>query len=591
MPVFLFTVLPGKVIIGSRKGRELGMRIALCCINAKYVHSSLAPWYLAAAMEGAEGCEVSVIEGTINQSAEEIVQKILQAPCEVEAFCCYIWNIDRVRQVIRGLKARQPGLTVVLGGPEVTFRPQEILSQWPEVSYVLCGEGEESFPALMQALAQKRVPVEIPGLASRDETGAVSLVPARPLRTLPPSPYSEAYLSRLKGRIAYLETSRGCPFSCSFCLSGVKETVRFFEMEQAKANLVRLANSGAKTIKLIDRTFNCHPGRAYALLSFILEQSGRAFPGDVRFHFEVGADLFRPEFLALLAAAPPGLIQIEAGLQSFCEKTLEAVDRKTDLAVLTENLRQCIRPQNVHVHIDLIAGLPYEDYQTFASSFNQAFALRPHMLQLGFLKLLHGSKLRRQAETRADFGYRFSQDAPYEVQQTRWLSPDDLAKLHEVEDALERLYNSGRFLQTIEYLLQATGWTPFALLEAFGAYAAARGTAGVALDRYTQWLWDFFAGQKGVQGEKLRDCLVIDRLSCDNTGRIPPLLRREDQRLKHAKAQVRRQRPGAGKLGVALLYQPFRVAVFDYAKRDAMTGRYAVEVSYDEELKKKGRDA
>ncbi len=567
------------------------MKIALCCINSKYVHSSLAPWYLAAAMEGIETCEVSVVEGTINQSVEEISQKILHNSLEVAAFCCYIWNIGMVRQVIRRLKAQRPGLTVVLGGPEVTFRPVEILSQWPEVSYVVCGEGEESFPALMQALAEKRTPAGIPGLAARDEHGAVSLMPAQPLRAAPPDPYSQAYMERLKGRIAYLETSRGCPFSCSFCLSGVKEKVRFFEMERAKENLVRLANSGAKTIKFIDRTFNCHPDRAYELLSFILDQRGQTFPEDVCFHFEVGADLFQPRFLALLATAPPGLIQIEAGLQSFCETTLEAVDRKTDLTVLTENLRQCIRPHNVHVHIDLIAGLPYEDYKTFAASFNSAFALRPHMLQLGFLKLLYGSKLRRQAETRADFGYQFSELAPYEVQQTRWLSPDDLAKLHEVEDALERMYNSGRFLRTLDYLLQATGWSPFALFEAFGRYAAAQGTAGVSLDLYTEWIWYFFAGQEGVQAERLRDCLVIDRLSCDNTGRIPPLLRRGDKRLKHAKAKARQKRPGQGKLGVALLYQPFRIAVFDYTKRDAMTGRYAVEVFCDKEIEKMGRYA
>ena len=193
------------------------MQIALCCINSKYVHSSLAPWYLAAAMEGVETCEVSVVEGTINQSVEEIAQKILHDPPEVAAFCCSIWNIDMVHQVIRCLKAQRPGLTVVLGGPEVTFRPAEILSQWPEVSYVLCGEGEQSVPALMQALAEKRAPADIPGLASRDERGAVLLTPPQPLNTTPPDPYSHTYMQRLKGRIAYLETSRGCPFSCSFC--------------------------------------------------------------------------------------------------------------------------------------------------------------------------------------------------------------------------------------------------------------------------------------------------------------------------------------------------------------------------------------
>lgn len=555
------------------------MHVTLCCLNAKYVHSSLAPWVLSAALRAAGFDEVSVVEGTINQPVSEVVRRIEQQPVELVAFTCYIWNREAVHAAARQVKQRCPHAVIVLGGPEVSFCAEQTLGCWPEVSYVLCGEGEESLPALASALARGQAPGALPGLAQRRPDGTVQTTPPRRLQAPPPDPYSAAYLATLQGRIAYLETSRGCPFACSFCLSGQKEPVRFFDRAESEKRLLLLANSGARTVKFIDRTFNCHPARTYEWIAFLLRRYGTEIPKGVCFHFEVGADLFDEKTLALLSTAPPGLIQMEAGLQSFCAQTLEAVDRKTDLAKLTRNLRALIEPHNIHVHIDLIAGLPHEDYATFADSFDQAFALRPQMLQLGFLKMLHGAKLRRQAETNAGWAYRFEKNAPYEVQENKWISAAELARLHEVEDALERLYNSGRFLWTVDYLLDATGWRAFTLFEAFGAYAAAQGAApGVPLDTYTEWLWRFFFHKPGVDAQRLRDVMVTDRLSCDNTGRIPPVLRREDKRLKQARRQARQHGPTAGKQGVALLYAPLRIAVFDYAERDPLTGRYAVRI-------------
>ncbi|MFR4008499.1 MAG: chorismate mutase [Christensenellales bacterium] len=242
-------------------------------------------------------------------------------------------------------------------------------------------------------------------------------------------------------------------------------------------------------------------------------------------------------------------------------------------------MKKIIAPHNVHLHIDLIAGLPYEEYKTFGRSFNRAFALRPHMLQLGFLKMLHGSKVRRQAETLPEMQYCFGEHPPYEVQSNRWIGREELAKLHEVEDALERMYNSGRFLCTLEYVLQATGWDAFSLFERFGAYAKQQGAAaGTGLDAYTLWIKCFFEKAPGVEAGRLRDCLVTDRLSCDNTGRIPPFLRIEDNRLKKAKRQARVKLEAQGKIGVALLYDPLRVAAFDYAQKDVITGRYAMQI-------------
>lgn len=555
------------------------MKVTICCINSKYVHSSLAPWYLAAAMERCAFCQTRLVEGTINQPVEQIVEKVLAQTPDAAAFCCYIWNIETVRQAVTEIKQKRPGCTIVLGGPEVSFCAEKILRDWPQVSYVLCGEGEENFPALMQCLAKGSSPAHIPGLARRGAGNRVSVNAPEPLKNPPPSPYTKEYLASLQGRIAYLETSRGCPFSCSFCLSGVKEKVRFFDWETSKQNLLLLANSGAKTVKFIDRTFNCRADRAYDWIAFLIENAGKAFPADVCFHFEVAADLFDERTLALLATAPAGLIQMEAGLQSFDEKTLEAVDRKTDIEKLTANLKKIIAPHNVHLHIDLIAGLPYEEYKTFGGSFNRAFALRPHMLQLGFLKMLHGSKVRRQAETLPEMQYCFGEHPPYEVQSNRWIGREELAKLHEVEDALERMYNSGRFLCTLEYVLQATGWDAFSLFECFGTYAKQQGAAaGTGLDAYTLWIKCFFEKAPGVEAGRLRDCLVTDRLSCDNTGRIPPFLRIEDKRLKKAKRQARIKLEAQGKIGVVLLYDPLRVAAFDYAQKDVITGRYAMQI-------------
>ncbi len=550
------------------------MKPVFVSLNAKYVHAGLAPWYLAAACRQA-GWEPVVLERTIGQDMAEASQAIAALCPDVVGICCYIWNIQQARELTRALKRRLPRAVVVVGGPEVSFRPQALLQSWPEISYVVCGEGEQAFPSLLVCLEAGQEPTGVPGVYYRTGRESCGGMPPEFLKSDPPSPYDSGYLSSLHGRMAYLETSRGCPFSCAFCLSGQKDPVRFFDLDKAKEHLVLLANSGAKTIKLVDRTFNCRPDRAYALWRFILENAGTRFPSNVCFHFEIGADLLDARTLALLAKAPAGLLQVEAGLQSFEEKTLSSVMRKTSLSRLVENLTTLIGFQNIHVHIDLLAGLPYEGIEAFARSFNKAFALRPHMLQMGFLKLLHGSALDGMAQDNPAYGYVFEQEAPYQVRQTAWLSAGEMARLEETEDALERLYNSGRFIKTVTYLLQTTGQAPFALFSDLGQALAAQGPlVGLSLDAYTERLYRYAKSLPGVAEKALRDVLVVDRLSCENTGWVPPFLRVEDKRYRAARRWAKEAFPQT-RTGVALLYADKEaVATFDYTQKHRVTGRY-----------------
>lgn len=517
------------------------MKAVVCALHARYIHSALAPWYLRAAAETfcRRPAVVEVIEGTVNEPPEAVLDRLLAAQADLIGFSCYIWNIGLVAHLTAQLAQRAPEVSILLGGPEVSFRPEEVFQALPAVHYIQCGEGERPFAQLLDALTDGREPDDVPGLCRRLTDGTWELREPCRTRETPPSPYGEAYFAALKGRIAYLETSRGCPFSCAFCLSGREEGVRWFPLDRAQRELLLLARSGTRTVKLVDRTFNAHPARCHALFAFLIEQAQvGAIPPWICFHFEVAADLFTDETLDLLATAPPGLIQMEAGLQSFHAPTLEAVTRRTDLGRLCGNLRRLLAPQNIHIHIDLIAGLPYEDADTFARSFDQAFALRPHCLQLGFLKLLHGSRLRREADA---YGYRYDEKPPYVIREGGWLREADIDRLRGVEGALDRLYNSGRFLRAIDCLLTATGYTPFALFDGFGRYAAAHGgLAGRSLDEVAAWLLIYGAGLPGCDGERLRDAMVCDILSTRRGGRLPACLYRGDPQLKKLKRAAAR---------------------------------------------------
>lgn len=449
------------------------MKTVLVAVDSQYVHMNLAIRSLSACCIETEAPILR--EYNINQQPYLILKDLLSLQPELAAFSCYIWNIEYVLRLCRDLKQSLPSVHIALGGPEVSFTPRQILTDFPEVDYVLCGEGEVSFPLLLSALKENRAP-EIPGVVYRRGNaivgdGRYQLIPC--LDELP-SPYPKSLPGGDSlpigetGKILYYESSRGCPFSCSYCLSGAMGGgVRELSLPRVKEDLSRFVREGAPIVKLIDRTFNAHPLRAKEIVRYLIQLGG-----PTRFHLEIGADLLDEEFLALIASSPKGKFQLEAGVQSCNCQTLDAVVRHTRLDRLQHNVRVLMDCGKAHLHLDLIAGLPYEDYQSFAHSFDQVYRLEPHQLQLGFLKLLKGSDLWKQAQ---GYGLICRDYPPYEVLSTPWLSPGELLRLKGIEETVERYYNSGRARRAMAFLMEQAFPSPFACYEALADECDRRG--------------------------------------------------------------------------------------------------------------------
>lgn len=564
------------------------MKAAICCLNSKYIHSSLAPWCLLAGIRAYCHAEVSakVIEGTVNEPQTAVLTRISRENPDVVGFCTYIWNVTAVLAIAAGLKQQNDHIQIVLGGPEVSYNAAEVLQKNPPVDYVISGEGERPFAELLNALQNGGDLSAVGGLCYRTEGELHISAPNLPTED-PVSPYCDEYFETLNGRIAYLETSRGCPYSCAFCLSGRCGSVRFFDLETAKRNMLALANSGAKTVKLVDRTFNANKSRAYALFDFVIQQYGGAVPAGVCFHFEIAGDILDDRLIELLNRAPKGSIQLEIGLQSFQEQTLSYIRRKTDTAKLIANIQRLIAPRNIHIHIDLIAGLPFETAELFADSFNRAFCLQPDMLQFGFLKLLHGAPMREEAEA---FPCTFSEAPPYEVQSTPWLSAAELQRLHQTEDVFDRVYNSGRFRRTVAYVLAQTQKTPFSLFADFAEYLADAHTKteGISLDRYTALLFAYLSALPAVDSGALRDKMVCDRLATNASGVLPAVLRVQDVRLKAFRTYLQQNADTRAPVGVkraaAILYSAHCAVYVDYTSADPVTGEYRLHFVSNETI-------
>ncbi|MGN0520342.1 MAG: DUF4080 domain-containing protein [Candidatus Fimenecus sp.] len=559
------------------------MKTVICCLNSKYIHSSLAPWCLLAGVRAYCSAEVTakVVEGTVNEPQETVLTRLYTENAAVIGFCTYIWNVQAVLELAERIKSCQPSVQIVLGGPEVSYRAEQILKNYPFVDFVISGEGEYPFAALLNALqtGDNRALVAVEGLCFR--LGHHLHMSAPYIGTGDPvSPYCEEYFETLNGRIGYLETSRGCPYNCAFCLSGRCGTVRFFSLETAKENILRLANSGAKTVKFVDRTFNADKKRAYEIFSFILSHYGKEIPDTVCFHFEIAGDILNDALIDLLATALKGAIQLEIGLQSFNETTLASIHRKTDTQKLIRNIKRLIVPRNIHIHIDLIAGLPYEDYASFADSFNKAFFLAPDMLQFGFLKLLYGAPMRENA---VEYPCAFSEAPPYEVQSTPWLSETDLQKMHGIEDAFDRIWNSGRFRRTVQYAFSVTKTEPFTFFADFAEYLSAKNasTEKVPLDVYSESFFTYLCSLSQTDNIILRDTMVCDRLATNASGVLPAFLKVQDRRLKEVRTLLNADPKTRARLGVkravALLYSENRAVYADYIDADRVTGEYPLQ--------------
>ena len=539
------------------------MRLTLTGLASQYIHMPLAPFCLKKAVAEALDLPVTICDININEPVEDSLARLMAGEPTHIGFSVYIWNREMTARLVRRIKALRPECCILLGGPEVSFSPEETFAEMP-CDYLLRGAGEESLPALLRCLMEGGEPAKIPGVCFPGHI-------ADPAPTPPPRAdlYDEAWHAALNGRMVYVETSRGCPFSCAFCLSGQRERVQFMPREEALALLIRLGASGTDTVKLIDRTFNCDRARTKYLLGGLMEARAAGRIGDVCYHLEVAADLFDEETLDLLAGAPAGLFQMEAGLQSFHGPTLEACRRHTDMARLTDRLQRILAPGNVHLHIDLIAGLPREDFATFGRSFDQAYELRPHQLQLGFLKLIHGSHLRE-----TDWGQRYAPDPPYEVLSTPWITYGELRRLHACAEAVERLHNSGRFALTLCLALERTGLRPFELFLRLGDAMAAR-QGRWSPDTLTAMVHETLL-TLGVPGDALRDAMILDRLATDNTGYLPPLLQSDGEQLKRAARRWREAHPEHRHPRCALLSNG-SLAVALWTKKHPVTQRGVVE--------------
>ena len=424
------------------------MNVVLSTLNSKFIHSSLALRYLKAYGE-VHGQAYDIVEYTINMPVLHILSDITEHDIDVLGFACYIWNIEMTLHVVDMVKAVRPDIKIVLGGPEVSFTADELLERCPNIDYIVQGEGEEAFHALVTALQLGNDGLDpvIPGVRGRRDgsiLGSIEAVEVRDLSTIP-FPYTEEDMDDLEHKIIYYESSRGCPFSCQYCLSGNKNTVRFFPQERTLKELQWFIDHGVKQVKFVDRTFNCAPHHHRPLMEFMRDSDT-----DMNFHLEMEPELMTEWETNILCETPPGRIQIEVGVQSTHKKTLDAINRYNDWPYIQKSIRPIIQAGHTHVHMDLIVGLPHEDFNRFGQSFNDLFSLQPHALQIGFLKLLKGSGVRRMRE------YKYVADplAPYEVLSTHVLPYDDVRFLKYFEDVFERFYNSERFRTTFGYIGQ-----------------------------------------------------------------------------------------------------------------------------------------
>ena len=550
------------------------MKVVIACLNSKYVHASLSPWCLLAGVRefSKNMYDVTVMESTINGDTTSFADKIINEKPDVVAFSCYIWNITKTLEICSIIK-RNHRCKIVLGGPEVAYRPKDILEKYQFADYVLSGEGEWTFPDFLDNMNGNLSLIS--GLTYRSDSEIIT-TPEKEYAETPPSPYSDEFFENLDGRISYLETARGCPYRCAFCLSGRCSPLRFFDVTRVKKDIIRLSQSGTQTVKFIDRTFNANAERANEILLFIKENYGKEIPRNVCFHFEIAGDILKESTLDILSSMPYGLVQLEVGMQSFNEETLRLINRKTNTKKLIENIKKLISFNNMHIHIDLIAGLTGEDSESFKNSFNIAYSLKAHMLQMGFLKLLHGADMRENQEK---YPCIFSDEPPYEVISTPWLSADEIKSLKNCEDALDRLYNSGRFLFTLEYLTDEIGILPFDVFNVFGN--SVNGNK-MRLSEYAEKLYNFFCDK--CDKEVLREKILCDLLCCSSSVQIPDILKVKDPLYKQVKKYFIENVDK--NIKVAILYSSNQVFAVNQSERKNLYNRFCGDYYNLEETEK-----
>ena len=456
------------------------LKVLLTAINAKYIHSNLAVYSLRAFAEQYRQ-SVEIAEYTINQQIDEILMDIYRRKPDVLCFSCYLWNITYVGQIVREIKKVLPETDIWLGGPEVSYNAADVLTQYPQVKGIMRGEGEETFLELLKYYHGDVGGLDrIDGITYRNqEQNTLVEMPMRPVLDLNRIPFVYEEMEHFRNKIIYYESSRGCPFSCSYCLSSIDKCLRFRDLELVKRKLQFFIDYEVPQVKFVDRTFNCRHDHAIAVWTYLAEHD----KGKTNFHFEVAADLLNEEEIRLIRSLRPGLIQLEIGVQSTNPQTIREIRRTMRFDQVRDVVGRIRAGGNVHQHLDLIAGLPFEDYESFRKSFCDVYALRPEQLQLGFLKVLKGSYMQ---EMMNEYELVCQDRPPYEVLSTKWLSYSDIIRLKGVEEMVEVYYNSRQFENTLEILEQAFP-NAFKMFEALSEYYEKNGLSGINHTRISRY--------------------------------------------------------------------------------------------------------
>ena len=545
------------------------MKILLAACNAKYIHSNLAVYDLKAYSSDYDE-HVILREYTINQPKDEILKDIYSSGADVVCFSCYIWNISFVRELIRDLVKILPRTAFWAGGPEVSYDAEKFLTEIPEMTGVMVGEGEKTFHDLLEFYIDGKDSLEeISGIAYR--TGDKIIHNGwRELMDLSAIPFVYEHLEKFENRIIYYESSRGCPFSCSYCLSSIDKKLRFRDLELVKKELQFFLDHRVPQVKFVDRTFNCKHEHAMTIWKYILEHDN----GVTNFHFEISADLLREEEMELMSQMRPGLIQLEIGVQSTNPETIRAIHRHMDLKKLEHCVNRVHSFRNIHQHLDLIAGLPYEDYDTFHQSFNDVYQMKPDQLQLGFLKVLKGSLMQKEAEV---YGIVYKEKEPYEVLSTNWLTYGEVLKLKMVESMVEVYYNSGQFWHTLEYLVPFEK-DAFTFYEKLGSFYEKKGYSEISHSRMRRYeiLLEYLQEETDVPTEVAAQKMLYDLYLREKLKKRPVFA--PDQKQYETAVWNYRKNNQVSKTAHIEVFENGTVILFDYEKRDPLSNNAYTEV-------------
>ncbi len=579
------------------------MKVLLASIDSKYIHSNLAVRSLkkyaeqklresGAFCDGA--CEhagepgvisIEIAEYTINQQPAKVMADIYKHDADVIMFSCYIWNRAFMEKLLSDLAAVRPDVDIWLGGPEVSFDSEEILVRFSNVRGIMTGEGEETFAKLLSAYAAADEATDysvdnfnsVSGIIYRSSAEAIVCTLQREPLDMDQLPFVYQELSDFENRIIYYESSRGCPFRCSYCLSSIDKKLRFRSLDLVKKELKFFLDNNVRQVKFVDRTFNCDHDRTMEIWRFIRDNDN----GITNFHFEMAADILKEDEIQLLRQMRPGQVQLEIGVQTTNPKTLEAIQRPMDFMKLSRNVERIKSVGNVHLHLDLIAGLPYEDISSFEKSFNDVFALRPEQLQLGFLKVLKGSPIADRCE---EYGLKYTAAPPYEVLETKWISYDDLLKLKQIEEMVEVYYNSGQFVRTLELLIDRFD-SAFKMFEALANWYEESGLGMINMSRNSRYenLLKFAVeiymtdhDSQAYDDRIFREALIYDYYSRDNVRTRPSFLGPETVDKETEREFYSRQEKNLWK-HTHLERLGGRLYLFDYETRDPLTNNAMIK--------------